>query len=166
MNETPEEMARLQALLDRTYAAAGEHLRAIHTPEARLDARALLAAYQGMQVLVVATVAADGRPFTGPVDSFLWHGRLCFGTSPRAVRARHLARSPEVSASHVRGETLVVTVHGHAVPLDLGGADADFAAFTREWYGTGWDEWDDAPVAWAIEARRMYAADMSVHAVS
>jgi hypothetical protein len=164
MNESPDEVARLQALLDRTYAAAGEHLRSIHSPQARLDAHALVAAYQGMQVLVVATVSADGRPFTGPVDSFLWRGRLCFGTSPQAVRARHLSRSPEVSATHVRGETLVVTVHGNVVPLDLAGADADFAAFTREWYGTGWDEWDEHPVAWAIEPRRLYAADMSVHA--
>ena len=32
MRETPEEIAALQALLDRSYAAAGPHLLRIHTP--------------------------------------------------------------------------------------------------------------------------------------
>jgi hypothetical protein len=159
----PEDLDRLQVLLDTSYAAAGAHLRAIHTPATRLDAAQLVASYRGMQVLVVATVSADGRPFTGPVDSFLWRGRLHFGTAHDAVRARQLRRSPEVSATHVRGEELVVTVHGRVRELDLAGTDRDFAAVTRAWYGTGWDEWGDPPVAWAIEPVRLFAADMSVH---
>jgi hypothetical protein len=164
--ETDAELAVLQELLDASYAHAGEHLRAIHTDAARLSAEELVTAYAGMQVLVVATVSADGRPLTGPVDSFLFHGTLRFGTSPDAVRARHLRRSPRISATHVRGEALVVTVHGRVRELDLRGTDADFAAFTREHYGTGWDEWDGPPVAWAIEADRLFAADMSVHTAS
>lgn len=164
MHETPEELAELQSLLDRSYERAGTHLRDIHTHQARLDARAVVEHLTGMNVLVVATVTADGRPLTGPVDAFLFHGRVHFGTSRHAVRALHLGQRPAVSATHVRGEGLVVTVHGRARQLDLQGADADFAALTREHYGTGWDEWDDAPVAWAIEPTRMFAADMSVHA--
>lgn len=163
MHETPEEIAWLQDLLDKSYADAGKHLRSIHTGKARVDASDLVGRLQGMNVLVVATVSADGRPFTGPVDSFLFHGRFHFGTSRDAVRTRHLERDPTVSATHVRGEELVVTVHGEVRRLDLVGADADFAALTREHYGTGWDDWDDAPPAWAIEPRRMFAADMSVH---
>jgi hypothetical protein len=164
--ETDAELAALQELLDASYAHAGEHLRAIHTDAARLSAEELASTYAGMQVLVVATVSADGRPLTGPVDSFLFHGTLRFGTSPDAVRARHLRRSPRISATHVRGEALVVTVHGRVRELDLRGADADFAAFTREHYGTGWDEWDGPPAAWAIEPDRLFAADMSVHTAS
>lgn len=163
MHETPEDLARLQELLDRTYADGGAHLLDIHTPRARLSAAELVERMTGMNVLVVATVSADGRVFTGPVDGFLFRGRLHFGTAPQALRARHLARRPTVSATHVRGEELVVTVHGAARPLDLRGADADFAALTREHYGTGWDEWDGPPAAWAIEPDRMLAADMSVH---
>jgi hypothetical protein len=56
-----------------------------------------------------------------------------------------------------------VTVHGWARALELRGADADFAALTRDHYGIGWDEWEGPPATWAIEPERMLAADMSVH---
>jgi hypothetical protein len=163
MHETHDDLDDLQTLLDRSYAAAGSHLRDIHTPQARVDARQLVESLSGMNVFVVATVSAEGRVFTGPVDGFLFRGRVHFGSSPVAVRTRHLQRRPTISATHVRGEGLVVTVHGRARPLDLRGDDADFAALTREHYGTGWDEWDGPPAAWAIEPHRMLAADMSVH---
>jgi nitroimidazol reductase NimA-like FMN-containing flavoprotein (pyridoxamine 5'-phosphate oxidase superfamily) len=164
MDETAAELDWLQDLLDRSYAAGGTHLRSIHTARARLDAEALVERLQNMSVLVVATVTADGRPLTGPVDSFLFRGRFHFGTSRDAVRTRHLQRRPQVSATHVRGEELVVTVHGRARALDLHGGDAAFAQVTREHYGQGWDEWGhNPPAAWAVEPERMYAADMSVH---
>lgn len=162
MQETSEDLARLQDLLDRTYAAGGPHLLDIHTPRVRLDAAEVVERLTGMQVFVVATVSATGRVFTGPVDGFLFRGRIHFGTAPTALRARHLAARPTVSATHVRGEALVVTVHGRARRLELRGADADFAGLTREHYGTGWDEWEGPPIAWAIEADRMLAADMSL----
>jgi len=162
MRETPEDLAWLQSLLDRTYASAGAHLTSIHTGPARVTAEDLTARLDGMQILVVATVSADGRPFTGPVDSFLYRGRFHIGTSPDAVRTRHLARSPAVSATHVRGEALVVTVHGRARRLDLAGADAGFLALVEEHYGEG-GVWGAEVPAWAIEPDRMYAADMSVH---
>lgn len=164
MNETDQDLDRLQGLLERTYATAGSHLRDIHTPAARVDAAELVERLAGMHVFVVATVSSDGRVFTGPVDGFLFRARVHFGTSPTALRARHLARRPTVSATHVRGEGLVVTVHGRALPLDLRRADAEFATVTREHYGTGWDEWEGPPAAWAIEPDSMFAADMSAHA--
>ena len=38
MKEQPDDLAALQDLIDRSYAAAGPHLLAIHTPERRLCA--------------------------------------------------------------------------------------------------------------------------------
>jgi len=163
MYETDEDLGWLRELLGRSYAAAGSHLRGIHTRAARVDAAEVVEHLSGMNIFVVATVSSDGRVFTAPVDGFLFRGRVHFGTSPVALRARHLARRPTVSATHVRGEELVVTVHGRARLLDLHGADADFAAVTREHYGTGWDQWEDPPAAWAIEPDAMFAADMSAH---
>lgn len=164
MRETAEDLVALDGLLDESYAAAGDHLREIHTDEARLSAAELADRLAGMQVLVVATVTGDGRPLTGPVDSFLYRGRLYFGSSPTSVRARHLDRNPAVSATHVRGEELVVTVHGTAWLLDLDGTDSGFADLCRDHYGEGWDDWGGAGPYWAIEPDRMFAADMSVHA--
>ncbi len=163
MRETPEDLAWLQEVLDRSYTTAGAHLASIHTGPARVTAEDLVALMQGMQILVVATASADGRPFTGPVDGYLYCGRLCFGTSPDAVRTRHLDRSPAVSATHVRGETLVATVHGRARPLDLVGADAGFVEVAAAHDGPGSEAFITANPHWAIEPDRMYAADMSVH---
>ena len=38
MHETADDLARLQALLDRSYESAGRHLRSVITPERRLSA--------------------------------------------------------------------------------------------------------------------------------
>jgi hypothetical protein len=165
MRETPEDIGRLQELLDASYARAGAHLTSIHTPAVRIRADELVRRLDGMQVFVVATTTSDGRPRTGPVDTFLYRGRLTFGTATNAVRARHLSRSPEVSATHVRGETLVVTAHGTARSLELKGADADFDQFLRGHYGDPtYDEHLAESPYWAIDAEWLFAADMSGHA--
>lgn len=164
MQETPDDIARMQSLLDESYAGAGPHLAAIHTRDARLTAEQLITRLLGMQVFVVATVTRDCRPRTGPVDCFLYRGDLRFGTASHSVRARHLARSPSISATHVRGEELVVTVHGTAEPLDFGGPDSDFRDFLREHYGA--DLFDQSLAGepyYRILPERLFAADMSVH---
>ena len=120
MLETPEEMATLQALLDDSMAAAGPHLRDIITDERRLSAVELTERLQGMRLLVLATVTADGRPLVGPVDGYFLHGTFWFSTGQGAVRRRHLGQRPACSATHLPGEVLAVTVHGRAevAPLD------------------------------------------------
>ncbi len=165
MLETPDDIAQLQALLDESYAGAGPHLASIHTAETRITADQLVAHLQGMQVFVVATVTSDGRPRTGPVDCFLYRGQLRFGTAATAVRARHLARSPAVSATHVRGESLVVTCHGTVELLDVEGADRDFAVFLRRHYGDeNYDGYLGHSPYYRILPDQLFAADMSAHA--
>src|SRR5919197_1464609 len=110
MHETQDDIDRLQATLDRSYALAGDHLRRIHTAERRLT---------GMCLLALATVTADGRPIVGAVDGIFYRGAFHFGSSPDSVRFRHIAVRPHVSAVHLPGEELGITVHGRAVPLDV-----------------------------------------------
>ena len=119
MLETPEEVTRLQQVLDRSAAGAGEHLRGIITDERRLSATQLIERLQGMRLLIVATVTADGRPLAGPVDGYFLHGTFWFSSGRNSVRMRHLAARPAISATHVPGEELAVTVHGRAELLDL-----------------------------------------------
>ena len=114
MLETPEEMANLQALLNASMASAGPHLRDVITDERRLTAEQLTQRLQGMRLLVLATVTADGRPLTGPVDGYFLHGTFWFSTATGSVRRRHLARRPDCSATHLPGDELSVTVHGTA----------------------------------------------------
>ncbi|MGO8824967.1 MAG: pyridoxamine 5'-phosphate oxidase family protein [Acidimicrobiales bacterium] len=114
MLETPEELQRLQALLDASMDSAGPHLRGIIGDERRLAARELVDRLEGMRLLVLATVTADGRPLAGPVDGYFLHGTFWFSSGRDAVRMRHLRARPAVSATHLPGEELAVTVHGRA----------------------------------------------------
>jgi hypothetical protein len=95
VDETPEELERLAALLDRSASTAGPHLSGICTPERRLTAADVCRRLGGMRLLTVATVTADGRPLVGPVDGYFLHGSFHFSsartrsacvTSPRARR--------------------------------------------------------------------------------
>src|SRR6476660_5941400 len=104
MHETPEDLTALQALLDRSYARAGEHFRRITTDERRLDAAQVCERLQGMTLLVLATVTKDGRPLNGPVDGIFYRGHFHFGSSPDSVRFRHIASRPFVSATHLPAE--------------------------------------------------------------
>jgi hypothetical protein len=163
VHETPEDIAELQALLDRSYAQAGPHLLRIHTPERRLGAEALAERLTGMTLLTLATVTADGRPITGPVDGIFFRGAFHFGSSPDSVRFRHIHARPQVSATHLPGEELGVTVHGRAVPVDV--SSGPFRQTLRDIYvpryGEEWEQFiDSGPVYARIDAERMYAYSM------
>jgi nitroimidazol reductase NimA-like FMN-containing flavoprotein (pyridoxamine 5'-phosphate oxidase superfamily) len=119
MLETPADLDRLQQLLDRSAAGAGPHLRSIVTDERRLTAAQVCQRLQGMRLLVVATVTADGRPLTGPVDGYFMRGSFYFSSGRNSVRMRHLAARPAVSATHLPGEDIAVTVHGRAELFDV-----------------------------------------------
>jgi Pyridoxamine 5'-phosphate oxidase len=119
MHETPDEMSRLQQLLDQSMADAGPHLRSILTDDRRLSAPELCARLSSMCLLVLSTVTADGRPLSGPVDGHFLHGSFYFSSGRSSVRMRHLATRPAVSAVHLPGEELAVTVHGRAELFEL-----------------------------------------------
>ena len=67
-----------------------------------------------MKLLALATVNSLCAPVVGPVDGIFYRGEFWFGTSPDALRIRHIRRNPNVSATHVPGEEFAVTVHGTA----------------------------------------------------
>jgi hypothetical protein len=162
VHESPADVARLQALLDRSYATAGAHLLAIHTPERRLSAEQLVQRLTGVCLLSLATVTADCRPIVGPVDGIFHRGRFHFGSDPDSVRFRHIRTRPQVSGTHVPAEELAVTVHGRAVPVDIH-AEAG-SAFRRALleiyvprYGPEWEQFlDSGPVFARIEPDRMF----------
>jgi hypothetical protein len=163
MHETAEDLQAMQAVLDESYARAGDHLLAIHAPERRLDAQGIAERLQGMVLLTLATVTADGRPVTGPVDGIFYRGAFHFGSSPDSVRFRHIRARPDVSATHLPGEHLGVTVHGRAVLVDV--KDPAHAGFRRALldiyvprYGESWEAFiDSGPLYARIEAERLFA---------
>ncbi|MEX0682482.1 MAG: pyridoxamine 5'-phosphate oxidase family protein [Dehalococcoidia bacterium] len=161
MHETAADIERLQRLLDESYSKSGEHLRSIITPERRLSAEDVCGELQAMTLLNLATVTARCEPIVGPVDGIFYRGLVWFGSAENSVRFRHIRARPAVSATHTRGEELVVTVHGRALEIDkTSGEHEGFKDCLREVYGKDWDNWgywQSAPYAF-IEPRVMFAA--------
>ena len=138
MHETEVDIERLQALLDRSFASAGDHLLEVIPPDRRLGAAELCARLDGMRLLALATVTTDGRPLVGPVDGIFYRGAFHFGSSPDAV-----------------------TVHGDATILDLtdpseAGLRATLLSHYVPQYGAEWETFLDGNVYSRIDAHRMY----------
>ena len=159
MHETPDDLAALQDLLDRTFATAGKHLADIWSVKTRISAEQLSAELPGVQILDLATVNPQGEPRVAPVDGLFFRGHFWFGSSPDSFRVRHLRARPACSAAHVRGESFAVVAHGHAVEhavgTDLRNA---FVDYLREVYPS-WDEWgfQEAPY-FQLVPTRLYAS--------
>jgi nitroimidazol reductase NimA-like FMN-containing flavoprotein (pyridoxamine 5'-phosphate oxidase superfamily) len=166
VQETPDDLAALQELLDRSYALAGPHLHRVIAPERRLTAEQVAERLTGMRLLALATVTADGRPIVGPVDGIFLRGSFHFGSAPDSVRFRHIRARPHVSATHLPGEELAVTVHGEAELVDV---KSDAGAELRQAlldiyvprYGPEWEEFlDSGPLYARIAAERMFTFHM------
>jgi nitroimidazol reductase NimA-like FMN-containing flavoprotein (pyridoxamine 5'-phosphate oxidase superfamily) len=166
VHESDTDLAALQELIDRSYATAGAHLLSIHTADRRLSAELVARRLSGMCLLALATVTADARPLVGPVDGVFYRGAFHFGSAPDSLRFRHIRARPQVSATHLPGEKLAVTVHGRAVPIDI---KSDESAGFRETllelyvprYGEEWVEFlDSGPLYARIDPERMFAFAM------
>lgn len=162
MHETPADIEQLQRLLDDSHTNAGRHLREVIAPERRLDAASLAGELTGMRLLVLATATADGRPIAGPVDGIFYRGSFHFGSAPDSIRFRHIRARPAVSATHLPGEELSVTVHGEAEPIDVSSIEHQgfrqtlLDIYTAR-YGPSWESFlDSGPVYARINASRMY----------
>jgi len=158
VHETADDIVALQDLLDRSYTAAGSHLRSIATPERRVSAERLVEQLTGMCLLVVATVTADCRPIAGPLDGIFYRGAWHFGTAPNSIRYRHLLARPQVSATHMPRDEFAVNVHGRAVPVDVaGGFRETLLEVYVPRYGPEWEQFlDSGPVYMRIDADRMF----------
>jgi len=144
--ETDAELDALDALLDRSFAAAGPHLTGIISPARRLSARQLCAYLVGVKHFVVATTTAAGEPRCSAVDTLFLHGRVWFSTSGTSAKARHLERRPALSAAHVVGDDVGVFVHGSARLVH--GATEEAATLAPHWrdvYGGTPEDWVEAP---------------------
>ena len=93
-----------------------------------------------------------------------YRGAFHFGSSPDSVRFRHIRHRPDVSATHLPGEHLAVTVHGRAAVIDI--TSREHAGFRQALlevyvprYGPGWEEFLDSGPAYArIDANRMFSS--------
>jgi general stress protein 26 len=144
MKETPDEIAALQQLLDKSHAGATAHLRDIFDSSRTLSAADLVQVLTGMKVLSFATVTARGEPRISALDGHFLHGTWTFSTSGTSAKAAHVAARPAVSVAHLDNERLGVFGHGTAVRFDP--ADADYQETVDHWtahYGSNPLTWGD-----------------------
>jgi hypothetical protein len=157
-HETPEDLDRLQRLLDASHSAAGPHLRNIFSDERRVAAADLPARLPGVQVMALATVTARCEPRVAPVDGLFYRGWLWFGSSSRSVRFRHIRARPAVSATITHGEEFALVVHGTAVEIDVDQPeDKGYRDYLIEVYGPQWETWyGETPPYARIEPAKMF----------
>jgi hypothetical protein len=170
LHETPEDLARLQGLLDRSFASAGDHLAGIFQPAERLSADALAERLTGIFEMHLAVTTSDGAPLVAPIDAQLFRGEVWFGLPAMSVRTPLVKRDGRVSASYTDGSFALI-VHGVARAVEPGSPREEaYTAFVRDCYiaqyGPQWIQWHEALQAktppgggftgW-IEPRRIYA---------
>lgn len=157
MQETQEELAELDALLDASLHGASEHLRAIMTEgERTLDAAETCRLLTGMKTLALATVTSSGEPRISGVDGHFLHARWVFTTAGDAVKARHLRARPAASVAHIVGDDLGVYAHGSVEFLTP--ETPDFAAIEHHLvghYGSSPSSWGDDIVYLRLQPRWM-----------
>jgi hypothetical protein len=148
MRESPVDLERLQAVLDRSVERASPFLRSsFEMPERSLSAADLVARLDGLLTVSLATVTAKGEPRVAPIDAVFLHGDFYVPTVAQAARARHLARRPGVSLTYYEGQAMAVIVHGSASAI--GGEAPTFAELEEIRVAAGGQsiaEWSGDPV--------------------
>lgn len=158
MDETPAEIAELQALFDAHLASANAHMRAIVTPDRRLSARQVATYLQGTKHVAFATVTTRGEPRVSPLDALFIHGRFTLSTDSGSTRIAHLRHNPACSAVHVDGDRIAVVVNGAVEWLPREHPDHD--EVHRIWTATYESDpysWGAGVVLFRIQPQSMWA---------
>ena len=152
MYETEADLARLQELIDASFARSSEHLRSIMSPPRRLTARRLARDLTGIAVLNVATVTARGEPRISALDGHFLHARWYATTSGTSPKVGQLRRRPAISAAYTPRDGYGVFCHGTVRFLQQ--ESGEYQALTEhciQVYG-------QSPLEWAHGARRWWRA--------
>ena len=112
MYETEADLARLQGLIDASFARSSEHLLSIMTPPRRLTASRLAKDLTGIAVLNVATVTARGEPRISALDGHFLRGRWYATTSVTSPKVRQMRSRPSISAAYTPRDGYGVFCHG------------------------------------------------------
>lgn len=158
LKESPEDIERMQRVLDESYANAGSHLRGIATPERLLSAQDVIRLMGDAQrQFAMATVTAAGEPRVAPIDGFLLKGRFYVYTDEASVRARHLRKRPGISIALIHGDDYAVYAHGTAELINRHHPRfSELDTEIRRIYESSISDWSEHSVFIGVDATRMF----------
>jgi Pyridoxamine 5'-phosphate oxidase len=158
MRESPADIERLQALVDRSIEAAGPFLRnSFEMPQRSLSAQQLVDRLQGLRTVALATATAAGEPRVAPIGALFVRGAFHVPTVAQAARTRHLAARPAASLTYFEGTAMAVIAHGRVAIIDAG--DPSFPELDGvqvECGGQSPTEWQGDAVFLRLDADRLF----------
>ena len=158
MHESPDDLERLQALIDRSIEGAGAFLRnAFEMPDRSLSAQQLVDHLQASLTVALATTTARGEPRVAPINALLVRAAFHVPTVAQAARTRHLAARPAASLTYFEGTDLAVVAHGQVAIIDTN--DPAFAELDGVQVESGNEsptEWQGDGVYLRLDADRLF----------
>ena len=145
MKETNEDIESLQKLVNSSIEQAGIFLRSsFQMPEHSLSARQLVRYLQGIKIVALATVTAQGEPRVAPVGSIFYRGQFHILSVAKAARARHIEKRSAISLAHFEGNDLAIIVHGNGHILKPNHPDfAEIESIQKEVSGNSVQDWGE-----------------------
>lgn len=115
---TPDQLAALQALLDRSTRTAGAAVaESVAYPERQMTAAEFVEFWRSAPTCAMTTVGPNGAPHTAPVHADVQGTTLRLVIYDNTVRRRDLATNPRVSFTTWKdGAAAIVYGHAHEVP--------------------------------------------------
>jgi pyridoxamine 5'-phosphate oxidase-like protein len=158
MRESPADLERLQALVDRSIEGAGPFLRnSFEMPERSLSAEQLVDRLQGSLTVALATTTARAEPRVAPINALFVRGAFHVPTVAQAARTRHLAARPAASLTYFEGTDMAVIAHGHVAIIDANDpAFAELDAVQVESGSESPTEWQGDAVYLRLDAERLF----------
>jgi hypothetical protein len=158
MRESPADLERVQALIDRSIEGAGPFLRsAFEMPERSLSAEQLVDRLQGSLTVALATTTASREPRVAPINALFVRAAFHVPTVAQAARTRHLAARPAASLTYFEGTHLAVVAHGRVAIIDT--TDHAFAELDGVQVAAGNEsptEWQGDAVYLRLDADRLF----------
>jgi hypothetical protein len=158
MRESPADLERLQALIERSIEGAGPFLRnSFEMPDRSLSAEQLVDRLQGSLTIALATTTARGEPRVAPINALFVRAAFHVPTVAQAARTRHLVARPAASLTYFEGTHLAVVAHGHVAIIDT--TDPAFAELDGVQVAAGNEsptEWQGDAVYLRLDADRLF----------
>lgn len=121
---TPQALATLQQVLDRSREQAGQAVRdTFGHADRRLSAAEFVVLWNSTRLKAMATVSPRGTPHVAPVHAEFVNGRLRSTIYENAVRRRDLRGNPHVALTTWGPDGAVAIIYGCARELPDSGRD-------------------------------------------